>query len=1224
MSQNRVAAFLTILRESQLLEAEQVEELAQSSEAKASDLNGLARLILQKGWLTRFQLTTVSQGKTKDLMLGPYRLLDRLGEGGMGQVFKAHHQPMNRTVALKVIRKEKLANPTAVQRFFREVQAAARLVHPNIVVAFDANQVNGTHYFAMEYVDGIDLARLVKQNGPLPVPVACDYVRQAALGLQHAHEQGMVHRDIKPHNLLVTQVTDLASSKSGSGSSIQLGQKAVVKVLDMGLARLSSSAGGDQTLTQDGAVIGTPEYIPPEQALNARGADIRADLYSLGGVFFYLLTGRPPFQGGTLTELLLRHQMEAAPDVRQLRADGPADVAAIVARLLAKMPEERFQTPLELVQALEPICQGGSNPYVLPSARGVDAGSLFGDLAGSVDSPSSATMAQSVSGPRPAARPWKPEPAVGLNKGLIAALAGAAAVVIGLVVYLTMPKGQPENPAPQLQAAGPATPKAPLPPATRGAPPAVAEFTLKPVSPITLKGGASTLLAVQVERKGLAAKPIQVRLEGLPPGVTSDPVTIDTGNDMARINLVAQPEVRESAKDVQVVASNGAVEVRGSFRLELQANAVAVTPAPVEPPPLEPPPAKKVDPPNAAKQAAALALIKELYKTDYAKTKLADRVALAKKLLGLGIDTKDDLVSRFVLLREAADLGSMGGSAEVCLKAIELLSEEFALDRADHKLKALSTATKVSLNTLEQKAIAEGALAAVDDAEAADNYAVALELLTVAETAARKGQALPLLPRINERGKSLKEVQKESDASKTAEATLKDKPDDPDANLVLGRFRCLYRDDWKTGLPLLAKGSDARLKDAAARDLKATQGTATEQAAAGDAWYELAGTATVAPKAAMQVRAHYWYSTAAAELTGIARSRIDKRLAELQPIVDGRPQKTRIWTVIRKALADKQTRRWGTVGGSFVQETFEEIPAQGGLLIGFYYTTRQDRYPGFVQPIFLTEAGEVKGRAYDTPQSGAEVQVVKAKKGYAVGAIYTRGGGGFDAFKPVFMKINETGLDPKDQYEGTYVGGNGGSPGTFGGDGQFIVGIHGKIGRNDKMEALSLVSLASQPVAGANAKSDLGALDLSRETVLDGVVRTQSRFLWTKAEWTGPVEITAVARTDRFNIRMHGYRGAVVIFNWEGNPRDLRVHRPDGTGPESGSIARAPVEPLEVNTWYTLRWRLTEEGCEVWINNRQVFSEKRPYDLSVKQKLAIGTAFGSTLELKSCVVKPIR
>ena len=204
----------------------------------------------------------------------------------MGQVFKARNWKLGRIVALKLIRKERLDSPDAIRRFQREVRAAAALSHPNIVLAYDADQIGGTHLLVMECIEGAsDLAKLVKKNGPLPVAQACEYIRQAALGLQHAFERGLVHRDIKPANLLLT-----ADGKT-------------VKILDMGLARLDQKAGDGEassTMTQEGAVMGTPDYIAPEQAMESHTVDIRADLYSLGCTFYYLLTAKVPFPGGTL------------------------------------------------------------------------------------------------------------------------------------------------------------------------------------------------------------------------------------------------------------------------------------------------------------------------------------------------------------------------------------------------------------------------------------------------------------------------------------------------------------------------------------------------------------------------------------------------------------------------------------------------------------------------------------------------------------------------------------------------------------------------------------------------------------------------------------------------------------------------------------------------------------------------------------------------------------
>lgn len=284
-----------------------------------------------------------------------YRVLELLGRGGMGDVFKAEHMLMNRPVALKLISQKLVQNDQAVDRFRREVQSAAQLAHPNIVAAYDAERAGDVHYLVMEYVPGDDLSEVVKRQGPLDIDLACDYIRQAADGLNHAHAKGMVHRDIKPHNLIVTSD----------------GQ---VKILDFGLATLtadtSSSQASDQgddgetdrhnspNLTSAGSMMGTPDFISPEQASDARAADIRSDIYSLGCTLYYLLTGRPPFTEGSAMEHVKAHA-QAEPDaIENVRVDVPRELADVVRRMMAKKPAERFQSPADVSDALAPFATG--------------------------------------------------------------------------------------------------------------------------------------------------------------------------------------------------------------------------------------------------------------------------------------------------------------------------------------------------------------------------------------------------------------------------------------------------------------------------------------------------------------------------------------------------------------------------------------------------------------------------------------------------------------------------------------------------------------------------------------------------------------------------------------------------------------------------------------------------------------------------------------------------
>jgi WD40 repeat protein len=261
-----------------------------------------------------------------------YRVEQLLGAGGTGAVYRAYHRVMERPVALKVISPGLMTRPAAVERFTREIKAAARLSHPNIVAALDAEQAGGTHFLVMEYVEGTDLARLVQQRGPLPAALACEYVRQAALGLQHAHERGLVHRDIKPSNLLLT-----------AGGQ--------VKVLDFGLALLASeSAAGD--LTSTGVVMGTADYIAPEQADDPHRADIRADVYSLGCTLYFLLTGRPPFPEGNFMQKVIAHSQRAPRPLTDFRNDLPPGLEQALGRMMAKGPAQRYQTPGEAARAL--------------------------------------------------------------------------------------------------------------------------------------------------------------------------------------------------------------------------------------------------------------------------------------------------------------------------------------------------------------------------------------------------------------------------------------------------------------------------------------------------------------------------------------------------------------------------------------------------------------------------------------------------------------------------------------------------------------------------------------------------------------------------------------------------------------------------------------------------------------------------------------------------------
>jgi serine/threonine-protein kinase len=353
MTAQAYSKFLQGLHDSKALNSDQFRALCEHAESGPSDARYLGQELLRRGWMTPYQINQVNRGQARLLTLGPYLLLERLGRGGMGEVLKARHVRLCRLAALKVVRADRRANRRAFARFEREMQTAARLDHPHIVHAYDAEILGDTLYLAMQYLEGTDLKRLVQSKGPLPVAAACEYARQTACGLQHAFERRVVHRDVKPSNLFLTA----------------RGQ--VIKILDMGLARIEDDDGG---LTQPNMKLGTADFLSPEQIRDARTADVRSDLYGLGCTLYYLLTGLPPFSEGTSVQRMLAHLKEEAQPVEVRRPDVPADLASLVRKLMAKRPKDRCQTPADVAQNLADLLESGKAAGDWPGQRGESLG----------------------------------------------------------------------------------------------------------------------------------------------------------------------------------------------------------------------------------------------------------------------------------------------------------------------------------------------------------------------------------------------------------------------------------------------------------------------------------------------------------------------------------------------------------------------------------------------------------------------------------------------------------------------------------------------------------------------------------------------------------------------------------------------------------------------------------------------------------------------------------
>jgi parallel beta-helix repeat protein len=423
-------ALLDALRELQLLDSAQLDETA-ALLAQFPDAKLFTAELVRRGWITAFQAEQLVEGQVHKLTLGPYLLLEVLGEGGMGQVFKALNRLMKRVVALKVIRQERLPQGDAIRRFQREIQALAQLAHPNIVTAYHADQVGDCYFLVMEYVEGTDLHRLVKEEGPLAAGRACEYVRQAAVGLEHAHERGLVHRDIKPANLLLSR------------------REGVIKVLDLGLARIacgSEDSAASSATSVPGMIMGTPDFMAPEQAVRAHEADIRADIYSLGCTLYFLVTGRPPFAKGSDVEKLVLHQQAEPVAVELLRRDLPEELPQVLRRMMAKRPEDRYQTPAEVATALTPLCRtDNENP-----GRTIDAGPPGVAAETVLSTPLLNTDAGRSAGP--VARSWRTRrlPVAGAVFALIVAAS------VGLVAYNLRPadtQGPPPPPSALIVAA---------------------------------------------------------------------------------------------------------------------------------------------------------------------------------------------------------------------------------------------------------------------------------------------------------------------------------------------------------------------------------------------------------------------------------------------------------------------------------------------------------------------------------------------------------------------------------------------------------------------------------------------------------------------------------------------------------------------------------------------------------------------------------------------------
>ncbi|QGJ71662.1 Serine/threonine-protein kinase StkP [Planctomycetales bacterium 10988] len=336
--------FLATLHGSQLLSRDQWSSVRNFAES-TPDTKSVARYLLKKSFLTRWQVEQLLRGQ-KHFYFSQYKLLEKIGEGGMGAVYRAEQSHTQRMVALKMMDKKLLTKKNYVARFLREMRAAASLNHPNIVTALDAGEAEGIYYLVMEYVEAHDLRGWLKEFHHLPIDWSCEIIMQTAEGMQHAHERGLVHRDIKPANILVC-AGDVSDPPR-------------VKLLDLGLARIIDDDESEHKvdsgeLTGSGQVLGTPDYMAPEQARSTKTVDVRGDIFALGCTLFKMLAGRLPFEGGNAFEKLMARTTQDAPSLLSIRPEVSPELDAVVARMLARNPRHRYQQPKDVVKALAPF-----------------------------------------------------------------------------------------------------------------------------------------------------------------------------------------------------------------------------------------------------------------------------------------------------------------------------------------------------------------------------------------------------------------------------------------------------------------------------------------------------------------------------------------------------------------------------------------------------------------------------------------------------------------------------------------------------------------------------------------------------------------------------------------------------------------------------------------------------------------------------------------------------
>jgi serine/threonine protein kinase len=774
-----VLKFLDLLEAVKLLSSEELGALRKATPTaqEATDAGVLARMLVQQGKLTKHQAAALYQNKPKVVVLGQYVLLDRLGAGGMGTVYKGRHRQTQQVVAVKVLNAAAIRSADSVRRFQREAETVARLSHPNLVRALEAGEIEGQHVFVMEFVEGIDLSSFVKKNGPLPLGEAVHCIAQVARALAYAHEQGIVHRDIKPANLM-------------------LGSDGRIKVLDMGLARFNdpattASGAAEEGLTQTGQVMGTVDYMAPEQALHTRLADARADVYSLGCTFYKIVTGTNPFDGDSLVAKILAHREQPIPSLKVFQSSIPRATDLVLQKMLAKNPEQRYQSMAALAEELErslTITDSQAEQRILPAAVPVAKVAAARAEAAST----SFTLNIKTEGASASSTSSSPgEPRVGRKSALSKKLAFAA---IGLLVLaaggLWAMKDQLFPSTQELEIvklvptegsangeSSPAMPTATPSDTTRTA----ITFTGLPTAhPTTSVVATNPATKPSANITATTAVTTATASASIPPS-SGSAVPTSTVPTVTNLTTTATNTTTSTGSVALSPASSTTGVVETPSPAPLNSNDTAKTEPPAEPVDA------RAEIPSTIEQDGALKLIRgELYKDDFAKAKkLDERQALGRMLFERGMALEGDDAGRYVMLREARELAAETGDTETVDAVAARIAALYQVESLPWLLDGYEPALKKTLMPTAAKQIAESLLTKVDPLIVDDQFDLAERLLATVQAAARKGQDGATLKAATERVKKFEKEKQQWEALARAKKALEANPDDPAANLVL-------------------------------------------------------------------------------------------------------------------------------------------------------------------------------------------------------------------------------------------------------------------------------------------------------------------------------------------------------------------------------------------------------------------------------------------------------